>query len=537
MGWKGLIFGGLAAGLLSANLAAVPPEYKKDLKEPRSIITKCKTNVYYRKKYEGMAEKLNQAKEMLMQVAEKAGVDEKDPDIARLLKSIGKTREKLNKELEKQGKVPGAVENNPMKIKKTTKTPGAVKNNPMEIKKTTKTPGKITPSASEKKETNAANTETGKMDVKEIRTAVNKAYSDIYYRKKYEGKREELAGYEARLKELDPDGTNSDAQRVHKKIERARKQLAKHDAKIAKQEEYKKKKAAEKKATQAKLGDSLKVYKATRDRVFDMHALLDKIKKTENKDEFYELAAQSNKIFTQARALHTEVMKGIPDLREFERNYDEAMKNGYRRKVEGIESLLDNGAVHRVQMTRKELINKCHSDLASMKHYTKVTLAAADLGKIKKRFALLDQIAKGDPEVAKEKNQILPAAEKAYKKLLDKVANTKMSAEKYGGGDAAAIKNVMKKRYEAKYPDKVLKVVITSEDWKKQAVAEVNNDDKIVANYYAYIYADMAVKKKNGCVVYPMGFRKAWTGKEDEFGSLEIRSIGVSYPILEKNVK
>lgn len=508
---------------LSSVVCAIPPKFKKDLKEPRSIIMKCKTNVFYRKKYEGVSEKLDQAEKMLKEVAKKAGVDETDSDIARMLKSIKDCRKKLAKELAKQGK-----------------TPGAVKDNPMKIKETKKTPGKVTPKSTDTKEGEKKDaTETGKMDVKAVRKGVNKAYTDMYYRKDYQGKKGELDGYEARLKELGLDESDSSAKRIFSKIKKSRELLAKHEAKMAKQKAYKDKKASEEKAKQEKLGDSLTVFNETKEDVMGMHALLTTMARTENTDEFYELAKKADVIFAQASALHGKVTAGIKDLRDFERNHKPAMKCGYRRKVEELERLLDDGlkrtAAQRVKSAKKTLLNECHSELESMKYYNKITLAAKGLDKIKKRFELLDSIAKGDAEVTREKKRILPAAQAAYEKLLKKVSKTKMPEEKYTGSDADKIRAAMATLYKAKYPDKVLKVVITSEDWKKQAVAEVNNDDKIVAGYYAYIYADIAVKKKSGCVVYPIGFRKTWTGKGDTFGSLEMRSIGVSYPILEKN--
>ncbi len=113
-----------------------------------------------------------------------------------------------------------------------------------------------------------------------------------------------------------------------------------------------------------------------------------------------------------------------------------------------------------------------------------------------------------------------------------------MPKDKYSEGDIDALKAKMAQLYAAKYAgDKVERVVITSEDWIAQARAEVNNDGNIQAGFYKYIYTHIAVKKKSGHSVYLIGFRKTWTGTGEEFGPLQLHSIGDNYPILVENIK
>jgi hypothetical protein len=112
-----------------------------------------------------------------------------------------------------------------------------------------------------------------------------------------------------------------------------------------------------------------------------------------------------------------------------------------------------------------------------------------------------------------------------------------MPKDIYGGGDGAALRKKMAALYAARYAgDKVLRVVVISEGWVERARAKVNNDGKIEAGVYRYCHAQIAVKQKSGCTVFPVCFRKTWSGKGKVFGPAELYSVGMSYPILEKNV-
>ena len=133
---------------------------------------------------------------------------------------------------------------------------------------------------------------------------------------------------------------------------------------------------------------------------------------------------------------------------------------------------------------------------------------------------------------------ILLGAEEHYAGLAESLADNRMPAEKYAGDDAAQLRAEMAVLYEAAYAgERVDRVILLSEQWREEASAEIR-DNRIVAGVYRYIQAALAVTTEDSetATVYTAGFRRTWTGIGDEFGPVELYSIGSSYPILPEHV-
>ena len=544
----GLILACFIGFFVSTQALAVPAEFKKELAGINKVIQNATTQVIYKKKYEGMAEELDRATQMLKDLSAKAGIDETDSDIKRALKRIEDTREKLDKALAKQGKVPQARQ----------------------------------PSGAAQQSDMAA----FKKDLGEVNSVVRSAKGTIYNSDTLDGMAEELDKADGMLtavvQKYGKAETDSDIDRMRKSIAESRAYLEKKLAKqstvpgavtsksgfgapkestktpgaVTSKSGFGAPKASthtpgsvgEMKPTGAKPAATASapaddwsaqnaIFDRYKQRIRDLNALVKKLARTDDVAEFRELARESKPLFEQSREVVAAIHDGIADLRKFQGVNAEAKEINFRNLVVDLEENLLKRAEHKVEMEVSGILNEADSELFSLKQANRPNLAAISMDRIKAGFELLDAIAPGDPKVAEEKARILPEAEKLYAAALEKVASTKMASENFSGDDADAVKADIAKLYAAKYGDgTVERVVITSNDWKEQAVAEVNNDNEIVAGYYKYLYADVAVKKAKGCVVYPMGFRKAWTGTGEDYGPLEIRSVGVSYPILAENI-
>ena len=95
-----------------------------------------------------------------------------------------------------------------------------------------------------------------------------------------------------------------------------------------------------------------------------------------------------------------------------------------------------------------------------------------------------------------------------------------------------AIAAKMKKLYQKRYrKEKVQRVVITSSNWISKTIIFSTKKGYLVKRHFKYLYASIAVKKGRRYVVYAMGFRKSVGG------SLQLQSVGESYPILRRNIK
>jgi hypothetical protein len=505
-----------AQALIGATPAfAVPAEFKKELNEINKVVRAATSNVIYKKKYDGMAEELDKAEAMLKDLAKRAEVTESDGDIKRALKRIADTRKKLLKALAKKGVVPGSKK----------------------------------PASS----TTQSATANFKADLAKVNAIVRSAKGKIYRSSKnYDGLAEELDRAEQMLAEAgkkhNKPATDSGIKRMQRSIDESRKKLAEQMKKAGYTPGAVTPSGGTQATTTAPATQTAEtappaedwtaqnaVFDEVKQRLQDLYALMKKLAKGEENDEFFELAKSSGPMIEQSRAVIARIKEGIPDVRKFMEVNEEARKINLRHLANDLGDNLIKRAEHKVEMAVSGLLNQADSDLFSIKQANKPNLAAMDLNRIRKKFEIIDAVKPGDANVAAEKKRIMGEAEKSYQAVLGKVDKTRMPGDTYDGGDLDALKATITKLYAAKYPgDEVRKVVITSDEWIEQAVAEIDNDNQIVAGYYKYIYAQVGVKKTKGCAVYPMGFRKGWTGEGENYGKLQIRSIGVSYPILEK---
>jgi len=505
---------------------AVPAEFKKDLKEPRDMITKAKSNVYYKKVYDGMSEQLDKAEQMLKDLAKKAGVDETDADIARLMKSIAQTRKELAKRLAKEGKVPGKV------------TP---KDAPP--KKEPKTPGPVTPKEEPKKEAAAPKAAPkkpmGTPDLTEADKLIKECKDAVYFNKDYsDARKAKLAAAEKAVKDagaaVGADETQSD---VKKRL-----------GQIAKIVERLEKKAAEAGAAKAAMAAEMKVpdatYKAIGAEVYGAYDVLNRFLNNQGRSDddmqaLYEMAPSVAGVAKRAKELVEKVKTDIPDTKKYEGYNDDAKTKQFSLKYNFLKGVSIEKSEEKLESMKNDLVTYLEGDAETMKLMKEPGPACVGMARMNKRLATLEAIDGKDSErVKKVKEKTMPAAMATYKELLKQVAKMRMPKETYAGGDGDKLKPEMKKLYEAAYAgEKVLRVVITSEGWTEAAKAKFNNDGHIEAGVYRYLNAALAVEKASGCRVYTIGFRKTWVGPgADDFGPMEYHSVGSSFPIAKENV-
>ncbi len=452
---KRLLLAGVLFSFLCPAIGAHAGQLKEDLKEPRKLLTNCKSDIYYRKKYDGKWEELERIEKMLRQAAEKNGTDEKNPDIARLLKQLETTREKLKKELAKQGKVPGPIKDNPMGIKPNKPAPGPVKDNPMGIK-----PSKPVPE-----------------------TTRPESPSNSFGRKPRAGSRNSFGGSKS---DGNPEGA--------------------------------------------------KIFDQNKDELKAANELLKKMVNTKDLKEFFGVAESARSLFARTRQV-LKTMDGIPDRKNLERSHKPAKEFKFNSVYSWTETYLKK-AEKRLNVEIQGLYNVLEREAATLRQEWSPRTAAMSMEELKNTLKLLEKLETDKKKLADARTKYMAEAEKNYKRVLTKLDKATMPKDTYSGSEGAALRKKMAELYAARYPeDKVLRVVVVGEDWVERVRAKVNNDGKIEAGVYRYCHAQIAVSKKGGCTVYPVCFRKTWTGKGSTFGPAEFYSVGMSYPILEKNVK
>ncbi len=255
-------------------------------------------------------------------------------------------------------------------------------------------------------------------------------------------------------------------------------------------------------------------------------------------DEVAEIMPQAQEIFGQTATMLQEMEAVLPDnqSRNDFMEVNQAAKDMNLRSILGdIESQMEK-AKGRVDAYVSGLLNEADSEVFSMEYYNRLDLAAKGLQLITNRVELAKKVKPDDEEIAAEAERILQDAQAAWEKANERFANARMDEDAYSGSDGQAIKEKLAELYSARYDGTVAKVVITSEDWQERIVAEITNDDTISANAYLYLSAQIAVEEDGQYTVFPMTFRRSWTGEGNEFGPIEIRSVGVSFPMPAENL-
>lgn len=258
-------------------------------------------------------------------------------------------------------------------------------------------------------------------------------------------------------------------------------------------------------------------------------------------DEAVRLAKSIPLFLKAAEAALSDFAAYLPDpLSNYEKENPEAKEIRLASKA----SFLKNTYIPRVRENleglKSDILAAMESDaewLAS--EYANIKHAPAALERIKDNAETLKTIASEDADLLSRADAVLAEAEKSYAALSEKIAENRMPADKYEGDDAAQLKAEMAVLYEALFPgERVRQVVIVSEDWREEASAKMK-DGKIVAGVYRYIQAALAIARERdeNAAVYTIGFRRTWTGSGDDFGPVELYSIGSSYPILPENLE
>ena len=256
---------------------------------------------------------------------------------------------------------------------------------------------------------------------------------------------------------------------------------------------------------------------------------------SETRAQFCQSLETAPALIQSARALLARIRQDIPDTRGFSNAHPAAGQAMFHMKVAKLEGAIDD-AGRRLELAVSELLNECFYAVSSLETAASAAAAQPEMTTLKSLFAVLDQVAPGDAQVVAKKSEFLPKAERLYQAALSNIAEARLPAEKYAGADLAQIKDDMAKLYRQKYPEEVRRVVVTSPAWEAREEIELLQDGRPVARRYKYLYAGAAVKQGDKSVVFALGFRRTWTGTGEEYGPLELHSIGASYTILEENI-
>lgn len=385
---------------------------------------------------------------------------------------------------------------------------------------------------------------------------------------KLEGKSDELDGYEKELKDLATKAgvteTDSDIARQLSAVAECRKELAKRLAKKdasaaaeaarnaktaeaaeaerveqakrdSKQAEYDAKIAGERASVDELFKKTEALFLSHKEEVLTIDSFLRKINMTENEKEFLSMLADGMKAVARAK----EILPLFGDrtgLQELDLRNADAKECRFFSKIGFLPGIIDD--IERKRLNgRDSLIFSAGHSLSALKSAGEPRTAGKFYDEIKEVFGMLDSLYPGDEKVAAEKTRIRAEAKEALEKASQRIADARMPKDAYSGSDGAQLKETMKNAHLAMYPEEAaLRIVITSPSWVEEARAEIDPNGKIIGKVYRLIGAEVATKGKDGCTVFVYRFRRIWTGKGEEFGPVELHSIGGSYRIQEENV-
>jgi hypothetical protein len=383
-----------------------------------------------------------------------------------------------------------------------------------------------------------------------------------------DGKKEEIDGFEKALKALAAKAgvaeTDSDIARQMSALADCRKELEKRLAKKtasaaaeaeraaqtakaeetlraeqaardAKKAEYDAKIAGEQAAVDDLYKKTEALYLVYKDEVIAIDTFLRKVNDAKDEKEFFAMLSDGMKAIERAK----EILPLFGDrkgLQELDKRNAEAKSVRFFSAIGFLPGIIED--IERKRLSgRSSLLYSVGHSLSALKSANDPRLANQFYEEIKETFAILDKLFPGDEEVAAEKKTIRAEAKEALAKVSQRIADARMAKDAYGGADGNELRETMKKIHSGRYPEEtVLRVVITDEAWVQEARAEVNQDGKIVAGVYKFIGAEIATKDKGGCMVRVCRFRRTWTGTGDDFGPVELHSIGGGYRIFEENV-
>ena len=397
--------------------------------------------------------------------------------------------------------------------------------------------------------------------LKEARGLITKCKSNVIYNNQAEGAAEQIAKAEALISELmskagitqaDPDiaRLNESIKEIKEKLDQLK--AAKTppskiespalnpppaeggpsywDKKNLKENEAKDKAAVE-------IQEPLKIFNAYKDEMASLYEVMNRIRSTKDFDELLSLAGSSRGLFERANEVAAEMRAGIPSMEKIEEYSDEAKALHPATMLNKITGSLAESAKERLAAIIPDLLAYIQSDLDLLKTVSSPGAAYTVTGRIKERFSAAAGLDPDNGKLKEAQALIMQEVDKTLAALKKKIADVRMPADNYSGNDKEALKKALALAYEEKYRDgRVERVVITSGGWQEQLRAGIDNDGRISAGWYKYLYAAVAVNNTGACTVYETGFRRSWTGRGDAYGPLELHSIGGGFPILEENL-
>jgi hypothetical protein len=276
---------------------------------------------------------------------------------------------------------------------------------------------------------------------------------------------------------------------------------------------------------------SVKVFEDNKDMLRESYEFFQKFTGTQDSDEMMSMAESASDYIKIADKTLANLKNGIKEgIEEFESKYADAKKFRLKSNIGYTETYLEK-AKDKLGGVRKSYLKKIESnvDWLGMSEAS-AQVAPKAMEEINASYAALEKIWGKDSEVAAHKTKYTPIAQKRYDALMKKAESNTMPKSKYTGGDKAALEKAIAEAYKKRYPDEVVRVVITDPNWREKT--EIADDNvKLSVVTYNYISAHVAVKKGTVATVFAMSFRKNKKG-----GALEIGGTGNSYPVMMSNI-
>ncbi|GAB6089199.1 hypothetical protein [Spirochaeta dissipatitropha] len=372
-----------------------------------------------------------------------------------------------------------------------------------------------------------------------INTDLRSIYTSIYSRGDYDGMDEALTEQHNRLLSLGQrageNASAADLQRAKDRVDEYRSYLHRELERLGVFQEQ----PAERTIDPASpFAEAESVFRKYQDSIPALDQVVRQIAQYRNADEVREIMPRWSAIKQESDQLIAELWPLLPDgnsRNAFARENQKAREMNLWAFMGGFESQLDR-AEGRVAMYVSGLLNQAYVEADTILRYDRIDLAAASYERALQQSDTARMVLPDDQDIRNRAEEIKLKAERNFETARGRLGNARMARDMYEGSDRESIIRRIKELYEQQYSGEVIKAVIISEAWDEQLVAETDNDGRITANYYLYLYAQAAVRRNGKYFVFPLGFRRSWTGRGTDYGPIELRSIGVSFPILPENL-
>ncbi len=534
----------LSGYLIMTFLLFTPPLFAQsnNLHDIDNTIQQAEQLIRYNQDLDEADDLLGSAEIALMETAQELELNASSSIIRSRMIRIGQARAALQEQL-----LIRAAENEPAspQVPLRRSRAGRAESAPAETEAATETaePAEETP-AEEAAELPANDDYQNQLDT--VNSLLRQAYTAIYGRDELEKGQSLLDEADIKLSELE---TNPGANTVPGDLERSRSRLAEYreelekrqariDAQAAEAAAEQERIAAEQAEEAERLSEAETVFLQWADSIEDLHELNKTIANYQRDEEVAEIMPRANRIFSQTEQLIQDMETVFPeseDIRTFMESNQRAQEMNLRALLGDMQSLLEQ-AQGRLDAYASGLLNQAESELVSMEYYDRLDLVAAAVQLIRRNTEIAKAVKPEDASLALDANEILREAENTYRTAQRRISEAEMAEDVYEGEDGDELRQEIATIYSDHYPDDVVAVVVTSENWEERIVAESTNDNTITANSYMYISAQVAVRKSSGLFVFPLSLRRSWTGTGDEYGPIELRSIGVQFSLPEENL-